>query len=159
VAGYLAGCVLALAGFRFAGRATGQLDARPASASPAASDIPRRLWTYALPLTAVPLIGWVSGQADRYLVGGLAGFAAAGVYAALYGLASKPFIMLAAGADSALRQPYYARASAGDHAAERRALVYTVNDAARARELIALGIDGIVTDAVDLFSPRSPPEP
>ena len=42
------------------------------------------------------------------------------------------------------------------HAAERRALVYTVNDAARARELVALGIDGIVTDAVDLFSPRSP---
>jgi glycerophosphoryl diester phosphodiesterase len=45
------------------------------------------------------------------------------------------------------------------HAAGRRALVYTVNDAARARELVALGIDGIVTDAVDLFSPRSPPEP
>ena len=45
------------------------------------------------------------------------------------------------------------------HAAGRRALVYTVNDAARARELVALGIDGIVTDAVDLFSPRSPPGP
>ena len=45
------------------------------------------------------------------------------------------------------------------HAAERRALVYTVNDAPRARELIALGIDGIVTDAVDLFSPRSPSPP
>lgn len=42
------------------------------------------------------------------------------------------------------------------HAAGRRALVYTVNDAARARELVGLGIDGIVTDAVDLFSPRSP---
>ncbi|HEY6513530.1 MAG TPA: glycerophosphodiester phosphodiesterase [Burkholderiaceae bacterium] len=42
------------------------------------------------------------------------------------------------------------------HAAGQRALVYTVNDTARARELIALGIDGIVTDAVDLFSPRSP---
>jgi len=42
------------------------------------------------------------------------------------------------------------------HAAGRRALVYTVNEAARARELVALGIDGIVTDAVDLFSPRSP---
>jgi len=41
------------------------------------------------------------------------------------------------------------------HAAQRRALVYTVNDAARARELIAIGIDGIVTDAVDAFSPRS----
>ncbi|HSC00700.1 MAG TPA: glycerophosphodiester phosphodiesterase [Burkholderiaceae bacterium] len=41
------------------------------------------------------------------------------------------------------------------HAAGRRALVYTVNDAARARELIALRIDGIVTDAVDMFSPRT----
>ena len=41
------------------------------------------------------------------------------------------------------------------HAAGRRALVYTVNDAARARELIAIGIDGIVTDAVDAFSPRA----
>jgi glycerophosphoryl diester phosphodiesterase len=41
------------------------------------------------------------------------------------------------------------------HAGGRRALVYTVNDAVRARELIALGIDGIVTDAVDLLSPRA----
>lgn len=41
------------------------------------------------------------------------------------------------------------------HGAGQRALVYTVNDAARARELIAIGIDGIVTDAVDLFSPRA----
>jgi len=41
------------------------------------------------------------------------------------------------------------------HAGGRRALVYTVNDAARARELIDSGIDGIVTDAVDVFSPRS----
>jgi len=39
------------------------------------------------------------------------------------------------------------------HAAGRRALVYTVNDTVRARELIAIGIDGIVTDAVDVFSP------
>jgi glycerophosphoryl diester phosphodiesterase len=35
------------------------------------------------------------------------------------------------------------------HGGNRRALVYTVNDEPRARELIALGIDGIVTDAVD----------
>jgi glycerophosphoryl diester phosphodiesterase len=41
------------------------------------------------------------------------------------------------------------------HTAGRRALVYTVNDAARARELIAIGIDGIVTDAVDVLSPRA----
>jgi glycerophosphoryl diester phosphodiesterase len=33
------------------------------------------------------------------------------------------------------------------------ALVYTVNDAPEARRLIALGIDGLITDAVDRFSP------
>jgi glycerophosphoryl diester phosphodiesterase len=39
------------------------------------------------------------------------------------------------------------------HGAGLRGLVYTVNDPAEARRLDALGIDGIVTDAVDRFSP------
>ena len=34
-----------------------------------------------------------------------------------------------------------------------RAPVYTVNDPAEVRRLMALGIDGIITDAVDRFSP------
>ncbi len=34
-----------------------------------------------------------------------------------------------------------------------RALVYTVNDPVDARRLLGLGIDGIITDAVDRFSP------
>jgi glycerophosphoryl diester phosphodiesterase len=39
------------------------------------------------------------------------------------------------------------------HAAGMRALVYTVNDPAEVLRLRLLGIDGIVTDAVDRFSP------
>ncbi len=39
------------------------------------------------------------------------------------------------------------------HGAGRRALVYTVNDTAEVRRLMALGIDGVITDAVDRFSP------
>lgn len=39
------------------------------------------------------------------------------------------------------------------HAAGLRALCYTVNDPAEARRLVALGIDGLITDAVDRFSP------
>lgn len=39
------------------------------------------------------------------------------------------------------------------HGAGLRALVYTVNDPAEARRLLALGIDGIITDAVDRFAP------
>ena len=39
------------------------------------------------------------------------------------------------------------------HGVGLRALVYTVNDPTDAQRLIALGIDGIITDAVDQFSP------
>ena len=39
------------------------------------------------------------------------------------------------------------------HAAGMRALVYTVNEPTRAQQLLAWGIDGLVTDAVDRFSP------
>jgi glycerophosphoryl diester phosphodiesterase len=39
------------------------------------------------------------------------------------------------------------------HGAGLRALCYTVNDAADARRLLALGIDGLITDAVDRFAP------
>jgi glycerophosphoryl diester phosphodiesterase len=39
------------------------------------------------------------------------------------------------------------------HGNAMRALVYTVNDPAEAQRLVAFGIDGIITDAVDRFSP------
>jgi len=43
-------------------------------------------------------------------------------------------------------------------AAGLRALCYTVNDPAEARRLLRLGIDGLITDAVDRFSPASADE-
>jgi glycerophosphoryl diester phosphodiesterase len=42
------------------------------------------------------------------------------------------------------------------HAAGMRALVYTVNEPERAQQLLAWGIDGLVTDAVDRFAPSEP---
>jgi len=39
------------------------------------------------------------------------------------------------------------------HGANMHGLVYTVNDAAEAHRLVRLGIAGIITDAVDKFSP------
>ncbi|MCK6434692.1 MAG: glycerophosphodiester phosphodiesterase, partial [Aquabacterium sp.] len=39
------------------------------------------------------------------------------------------------------------------HEAGWRALCYTVNDAADAERLLALQVDGLITDAVDRFSP------
>ncbi len=43
------------------------------------------------------------------------------------------------------------------HAQGLRALCYTVNDPAEARRLLGLGIDGLITDAVDRFSPQAGP--
>jgi len=37
-----------------------------------------------------------------------------------------------------------------------RALAYTVNDPADAQRLLSLGIDGLITDAVDRFDPHAP---
>ena len=39
------------------------------------------------------------------------------------------------------------------HGAGLRALCYTVNEESDARRLLALGIDGLITDAIDRFSP------
>jgi glycerophosphoryl diester phosphodiesterase len=41
------------------------------------------------------------------------------------------------------------------HAQGRRALCYTVNELADAERLRALGIDGLITDAVDRFAPAA----
>jgi glycerophosphoryl diester phosphodiesterase len=41
------------------------------------------------------------------------------------------------------------------HAAGLRGLCYTVNDAADVQRLLSLGIDGIITDAVDRFPPAA----
>jgi len=113
IGGYLLGAGSALLGHRVFSRLLqqGRLHAKP---QPALAGLPRRLQEYAFPLTALPLVSWVSGQADRYLVGSLIGVAAAGNYAALYGLASKPFLMLASGVELAVRQSFYSRVSAGD---------------------------------------------
>jgi glycerophosphoryl diester phosphodiesterase len=46
-----------------------------------------------------------------------------------------------------------AAAIAAIHTDGRKALAYTVNDACEAQRLLAAGIDGLVTDAVDRFSP------
>lgn len=46
-----------------------------------------------------------------------------------------------------------ARVIADAHAAGFKVLSYTVNDPARAQDLLAWGLDGLITDAVDVIAP------
>lgn len=79
-----------------------------------------RLKAYAMPLIPLPLVGWTTGQLDRYFVAALASLQAAGIYAAIYGLASRPFLMIAAGIELALRQVYYGKVNTGHRSAEKQ---------------------------------------
>ena len=46
---------------------------------------------------------------------------------------------------------------AAAHSAGLRVLTYTLNDAARAQALLSMGLDGVITDAVDCLGPGASP--
>ncbi len=78
------------------------------------------LWRYALPLLPLALFGWISGLGDRYLIGGMLGLDQAGLYAAAYGLVSKPFLMSAGIVELVFRPVFYTAIASGDLARIRR---------------------------------------
>ena len=102
VGGYAVGTMLSLLGFYVLRRhRTAPSVVRPHSEQDFAV-VRRRLRAYAMPLLLLPLVGWVGGQADRYIVGGIAGLGFAGLYAAMYGIASRPFLMIRDAVETAL---------------------------------------------------------
>lgn len=84
----------------------------------------REIVQFTRPLMAIALAAWVSGLGDRYIIGGLLGVDAAGIYAAVYALVSKPFLMISAAIELALRQSYYHAVSLRDDLAQAR-VMYT----------------------------------
>jgi len=81
-----------------------------------------RMWQYALPLIPVGVIVWSNNLSDRFIIGGMLGVDAAGVYAATFGLSSAPFIMLNMVLEQAFRPEYQNAVTAGDHERARRQL-------------------------------------
>ena len=81
-----------------------------------------RMWQYALPLLPLGIMSWASTLGDRYVIGAALGVADTGVYAAVYGLASIPFMIVNGTAEQALRPIYQTAVSRGDTARARRIL-------------------------------------
>jgi O-antigen/teichoic acid export membrane protein len=116
--GHIIAAGLALIAFRI--RRQSSQDAMAAYPSGNGGPCLERLRAYAMPLIPLPLVGWISGQVDRYLVAGLAGLPAAGMYAAIHGLTSRPFLMSAGAIELTLRQVYYDQVNTGNRVSERR---------------------------------------
>jgi O-antigen/teichoic acid export membrane protein len=76
-------------------------------AEAARRQLSRTFLRYTLPLMPLGVVGWISGQADRYLIGGMIGVEQAGIYAALYGIVARPFLMVGATLESWMRPAYY----------------------------------------------------
>lgn len=71
-----------------------------------AAFLPKEIARYSLPLVPMAALGWMNGLGDRYLIGGMLGLEEAGVYAAVYGLMSRPFLMASGAVELTLR-PHY----------------------------------------------------
>lgn len=78
---------------------------------------------YATPLIPLGLFGWLSGMADRYMIGGLLSAQNVGMYAAVYGLASRPILMLSSIAETSIRPVYYSAVMRNDRQESRRYLL------------------------------------
>ena len=61
---------------------------------------------YSLPLVPMSALGWMNGVGDRYLIGALLGLEQAGIYAAVYGLMSRPFLISSGIVELTLRPLY-----------------------------------------------------
>jgi O-antigen/teichoic acid export membrane protein len=69
-------------------------------------DLKGAIKQYSSPLTPMAILGWMNGVGDRYVIGALLGIEQAGIYAAVYGLVSRPFLMASGIVELTLRPIY-----------------------------------------------------
>ncbi len=88
--------------------------------NPTDNTLRKGIMQYAVPLMPLAFVGWVSSLSDRYIIGGLLGLEQVGIYAAAYGLISRPFLMAAGIVSRTLRPVYNESVSENDSHRERR---------------------------------------
>ncbi len=77
---------------------------------------------YGIPFVVLAVANWVSAVGDRYLLAVNLDYADIGIYAAIYGLISQPYLMLAGGLSQWLRPVLFDAVSKGDVSLAHRLL-------------------------------------
>jgi O-antigen/teichoic acid export membrane protein len=95
-----------------------------ANQTAAAAELDRRMWQYALPLVPLGLMGWANGVSDRYIITGLLSIHDTGIYAAAYGLASRPLLLVNSTFEQLMRPLYQSAVSSADSVRATRLLRY-----------------------------------
>lgn len=97
LAGYIAGSAAVVLAMRLWMRleGVGGRDAPEDTDGGGTAELAASIRRYAWPLAPLAIFGWLSGVGDRYVIAGMLSLHDAGLYAAAYGLASRPFLMLA----------------------------------------------------------------
>lgn len=87
-------------------------------------EVQQKFWKYTLPLLPLGAIGWTTGMADRYIISALLSPAEAGLYIAIFSIASRPMLMLGTVVELTLR-PAYQDAVSGKKADTARKIIKT----------------------------------
>lgn len=145
LAGYVAGSLLVLALLRQFTRLEGK-EASPTvepedGASGTQEALASSIRRYAWPLAPLAIFGWLNGMGDRYIIAGILSMAEVGLYAAAFGLASRPFLMMAGIIELTLRPVLQNAIATGDQmgidVAKRRMLLTMAGGS-------ALGVIGFI---------------
>ncbi|MHB1421796.1 MAG: lipopolysaccharide biosynthesis protein [Gemmataceae bacterium] len=83
------------------------------------ADLSNRIRKYALPLIPLAIVGWVSAVSDRYIIGGLLGLEAVGLYVAAYSIISRGFGFLSLSIELILRPVYFEAVASGQRVRAR----------------------------------------
>jgi len=118
--GYLLASGASLAAFHLLRRLRGEAQRETTAVLDA--ETRSSLLRYARPLIPLGLVGWLGALSDRYVVAGLLGLRAAGIYAAVSGLIGRPNLMMQQTIELAVRPVYFAAVAGRDRA--REAAVY-----------------------------------
>jgi O-antigen/teichoic acid export membrane protein len=119
LSGYAAGSAVTLLGFRSRVVGAAQLE-RSDNNEEWVHQTRREVLRYAAPLVPLALLGWLLDLGDRYLLAAFAGAEATGRYAAVYGLASQPFISVSGVIATTLRPVLFDAVARADPEEERR---------------------------------------